>query len=112
MSDHSRSCLLCAAVILVAGARGWAESRPEATTPVSFDAPAPLTAQPQMTECRDACCPSNSGTCNACCFAPSCPSDRVWFTGEYLFWFLKDAPVPVPLLTTGPTASAGIIGKT
>ena len=32
---------------------------------------------------------------------------HVWASGEYLIWWLKDAPVPVPLLTTGPTDSGG-----
>jgi Putative beta barrel porin-7 (BBP7) len=127
MSEHSRRCLLCTTIILLAGARVGAESKSGATAPVSIDSQAPLPDQPyQMADHKDACCTSTprldfslekscsgaSGTCNTCCLAPCCPSDRVWFTGEYLFWFLKDAPVPVPLLTTGPTASGGVIGKT
>ena len=28
--------------------------------------------------------------------------DRVWLTGDYLLWWIKSAPNPVPLVSTGP----------
>jgi hypothetical protein len=37
--------------------------------------------------------------------------DRVWVTGEYLLWWLKDAPVPGPLVTSGPAGSGAILGN-
>lgn len=51
-------------------------------------------------------------------FAGSEPDDsmRVWLDGEYLLWWLKPAPVGVPLVTTGPltnpiAAGSGILGQ-
>ncbi len=40
----------------------------------------------------------------------------VWVDGEFLYWWTKNAPVPVPLLTTGPVtnpvqAGYGILGN-
>jgi hypothetical protein len=40
---------------------------------------------------------------------PPAGPDRFWFRADYLLWWTKDGPLPVPLLTTGP-ASAAIIG--
>ncbi|MFN4261039.1 MAG: BBP7 family outer membrane beta-barrel protein [Gemmataceae bacterium] len=42
---------------------------------------------------------------------------KFWVTAEYLLWWVKDAPLPVPLVTTGPltstdpTARPGILGE-
>src|SRR5437764_13603925 len=100
MSEHSRRCLLCTAIILLAGARVWAESRSGETRPVSSDSPAALPDQLyRVADRNEACCTSTSGlhglpekscsgeigTCNHCCLASCCPSDCFWFTGEYLF---------------------------
>jgi len=39
------------------------------------------------------------------------PADELWhFQAEYLYWYLKQLPVP-PLVTTGPPRSQGIIGQ-
>jgi hypothetical protein len=38
----------------------------------------------------------------------------MWVTGEYLLWWIKDAPVPVPLVTTGsanPVTGGGVLGR-
>src|SRR5437763_4540304 len=35
---------------------------------------------------------------------------HVWASGEYLLWWLKDAPLSVPLVTTGPAGSSGLLG--
>lgn len=51
-------------------------------------------------------------SCLAECTA--CGPNRLWGSVEYLFWTVKAAPLPVPLVTTGPTAGvsqAGIIGQ-
>lgn len=29
------------------------------------------------------------------------PAERVWFHGDYLLWWVKNGPLPVPLVTTG-----------
>ena len=45
--------------------------------------------------------------------ANAAASPRVWSRAEYLLWWIKDGPLPVPLLTTGnPTdAVPGAIGQ-
>jgi hypothetical protein len=47
-------------------------------------------------------CPPSWGTGGAC-LAPSLDGagDRFWGGGEYLLWWVKDGPLPVPLVTTG-----------
>jgi len=40
---------------------------------------------------------------------PESPANRFWIDTDYLLWWTKNGPLPVPLLTTGP-ASAPIIG--
>jgi hypothetical protein len=32
------------------------------------------------------------------------PGPKCWIDGEYLLWWIKDAPIPVPLITTGNPA--------
>jgi hypothetical protein len=67
------------------------------------------------------------GGCGACCGGPAQwyrplhllePVDpvqcRLWVTGEYLLWWIKDAPVPVPLVTTGSAnvlTGGGVLGR-
>jgi hypothetical protein len=65
------------------------QSAPAATAPAH---PADVPAAPQFP-----CCPT------------ACPPERYWFEADYLLWFIKDAPLPHPLVTTGPPASGGII---
>src|SRR5205814_1611876 len=38
---------------------------------------------------------------------------RFWISGEYLYWKIKDAPLPFPLLTSGPATSTtpGLLGQ-
>lgn len=50
--------------------------------------------------------PAPEETCGPC----TSPG-RFFFEGEYLLWALKDAPLPVPLVTTGTTTSAGVLGR-
>jgi hypothetical protein len=50
-------------------------------------------------------------SCAPAC-APACDPGPSWYgSAEYLFYFLKPAPVPVPLATTGPVAGRGILGN-
>lgn len=42
-----------------------------------------------------------ANACFSCCEArPSC--SRFWASSEYLLWWVKDTPMPVPVVTTGP----------
>lgn len=46
-----------------------------------------------------------SGDCAGCLPGPACcqtRGPRVWVTGEYLMWWFKDSPQPVPLVTSVP----------
>jgi hypothetical protein len=36
--------------------------------------------------------------------ADAAPCARWWGSAEYLFWVTKDAPLPIPLITSGPSA--------
>ena len=36
----------------------------------------------------------------SCCDDCDCPQ-RLWFTADYLLWWVKDGPSPIPLVTTG-----------
>jgi hypothetical protein len=67
------------------------------------DPPTKEAASVPSTNCFTGCCP--------CC--PRCP--RTWFSADYLMWWFKDAPEPVPFITTFPTGSAstppGAIGQ-
>lgn len=38
------------------------------------------------------------------------PPERIWVNGDYLLWWFKDGPLPVPVVTTGPAGSNGAIG--
>lgn len=38
-----------------------------------------------------------------------CPSPATWVQGDYLLWWVSPAPVPAPLITTGPPASQGAL---
>src|SRR5437879_3605898 len=49
--------------------------------------PAVAALMPPVVDCS---CPPNS-----------CENFRFWARGEYLLWWVKNAPLPVPLVTTG-----------
>jgi hypothetical protein len=36
---------------------------------------------------------------------------RVWASADYLYWWIKDGPVPGPLVTSGTTDSQGVLGN-
>ncbi|MCX7429154.1 MAG: BBP7 family outer membrane beta-barrel protein [Planctomycetia bacterium] len=58
--------------------------------------------------------PSTSCTTNLPCRTQEGAfSDRLWFEGEYLLWWLKSGPSPGPLVTTGNTSDAfpGALGQ-
>ena len=38
---------------------------------------------------------------------PAAGPNRFWFSAEYLAWWFKDSPVPVPLLTSAPATNSG-----
>lgn len=53
-----------------------------------------------------------------CCFEDEddweeCDDDHchVWFRGDWLNWWIRNSPLPVPLVTTGPAAGGGVLGS-
>ena len=74
--------------------------------------------------CGSGCCPSCCPDCCSSCF-PGCCDDccdgcdsgcagRLWGSMEYLLWWVKDGPVPGPLVTTSSNPNnplAGAIGQ-
>jgi hypothetical protein len=39
------------------------------------------------------------------------PPSLFWFRSQYLYWWLKEGPLPEPLLTTGSVEGAGVISS-
>jgi hypothetical protein len=57
--------------------------------------------------------PTVSG-CTACgdmCLAQPCCGPQLTLRADYLLWWIKDGPLPQPLVTTGTPASEGILGN-
>jgi hypothetical protein len=45
--------------------------------------------------------PSDAATTQALAMPENAPTYRIWARTEYLVWWVKDSPLPVPLVTTG-----------
>src|SRR6516165_1338213 len=65
----------------------------------------------------DAAHGGSAASCGGDCSTPDCgceppcgPPGRLWVDAEYLLWWTKSARVP-PLVTSGTTSSAGILGR-
>lgn len=58
-----------------------------------------------------ACC-AGAPSCDIPCGCCPCgdPPVRFWANAEYLLWRVEDSPAGFPLLTSGTTASQGVIG--
>jgi hypothetical protein len=69
---------------------------------VSERAPSAPEVQAPKAACADESC--NAWDC------PCPPAGRFWVSGEYLLWWIRDTNLP-PLVTAGPPASGGILGK-
>jgi hypothetical protein len=58
---------------------------------------------------------SGTNCCAGECADSACGfSSRLWASGEYLFWWIKDFPLPAPLVTTGspnPATGGGVLGR-
>lgn len=54
---------------------------------------------------------SSAASIAECC-APShdCGPNRLWGSAEYLLWTVKSAPLPVPLIATGPSRAGALNG--
>ncbi|MCI0464243.1 MAG: BBP7 family outer membrane beta-barrel protein [Gemmataceae bacterium] len=94
------------ALVLHAGL-AWAQVAPsnsaKPSRTVVLSGPAPL-APPDATPGAGADCFSDA--------PPRCERKRrFWVNGEYLYWWIKGAPLPVPLLTSSAPADSGILGR-
>lgn len=76
---------------------------PAATVPASPLVPA---SNPPAACCAGAPGGAWYGGCGECCEPPL----RFWANAEYLLWWIEDGPAGFPLLTSGTTASQGVIG--
>src|SRR5581483_840532 len=78
---------------------------PPATDPAARDAAAPAaTPAPAKPAPAAAGAAAGGGATNAAGAAKAacdCPPFHGWVRAEYLFWWMKAAPLPVPLVTTG-----------
>jgi hypothetical protein len=84
-------------------------SRPK-PAPEQAAPPSPHTPEPAAAAPTDATAPA----CAEAPYwaAPDCSFEPViWGSCDYLLWWMKDGPLPVPLITTGPAASQGEIGQ-
>lgn len=75
--------------------------------------PAPqhsLVAEPAGPDCSPCSTnsPCDSKLCDCNC-GDACKPNRLYLSGEYLLWWIKNSNVP-PLVTTGPVGSTGAIG--
>lgn len=86
---------------------------------------APPKVMPQATQPAQpiVIAPNGSYDCTSCSSCSSCFQDdcggcgpRMWFGADYLLWWVKNGPLPTPLVTTGPAGAgaafpdAGAIG--
>ncbi len=80
-----------------------AKPAPPQAAPPKAPAPAdPLPPAPPASAC--------GALDGACCAEPVAPAGpRVWASAEYLLWWVKNGPLPTPLVTTNPDAF-GTIG--
>jgi hypothetical protein len=103
-----KNCIIASAFsILCATGMAWAE--PPVTTVDSTPSTPAISSDTTIAPQTN---PSAAGNC----FVDSCPRPkRLWFGGEYLLWWLKSAPEPVPFITTFPinttSATPGAIGQ-
>src|SRR5437764_8565432 len=67
---------------------------PAAVVPASGPAaPVQINATSPAPACGGGCC---------CGCEQASPSSQLWVSGEYLLWWVKNGPLTVPLITTGP----------
>jgi hypothetical protein len=50
---------------------------------------------------------ATTGDCTAAPAGSSCDAARFYLRGEYLLWWTKGAPAPVPLVSTGLIGALG-----
>jgi hypothetical protein len=89
-----------------------ANAAPTEGVMVDDDSPSPPPLPFECNVSHDPCTSCESGA--TCCFSQPQPcSNRFWIAGDYLLWWTKSNPVPVPLVTTGSIADAvpGAIGQ-
>ena len=94
MKEHVLAAL---ATLLASPGLATAQNMPANTTPPPDCAPQSFNPE---TVTKPECSPS-WGDCDG---GPS--NGRVWINAEYLLWWIKNGPAPVPLVTTNPNSFA------
>jgi hypothetical protein len=91
----------------------FASDQPKSDAPLeAVPAPHPnLVPEPAGSECSNSlvCSPSDARACDCTCGDPCCEPNRLYVSGEYLLWWIKDSHFP-PLVTTAPAGSTGVLG--
>lgn len=98
---------LMSSVVLVFAGAGLAVAQPEL---IPVEAPGNASAPPASTKQSDmkgpAAVTDSSGPVTICDDCDEAPRrTEMWLDAEYLLWWFKDSPVPVPLATTAPAGS-------
>src|ERR1700730_16154263 len=88
-----KTCMSVAFIVLLIGAGQAFGQDPVEEKPISSS----LIVDTSPVDCGDPCCARNG--------------NRFYARAEYLLWWLKDAPLPPSLVTTGPvTDNPGALG--
>jgi hypothetical protein len=106
------SLIACAGLVMAQAAPDQPVARPPAAGTAANAPPVPWAASAPLLVLGDNGCPGGNPACP--CPEESAPCTRFWGRGEYLLWWVKDGPLPLPLVTTGnPSIGhlAGTIGQ-
>jgi hypothetical protein len=91
--------LMIVVTLALAGAGRLPAQEPPANGSASGQAAAPNTLpMPKAASTDDA---GKSSTTDTSAQATNCPPYHGWVQAEYLFWWMRNAPLPVPIVTTG-----------
>lgn len=92
---------LAASLATLLVSSGFLVAQPPAVSVPSMPVSAPV-VEPLACDLSQApgCCPTEC--------PDRCP--RFWVNGEYLLWWIKDQPVPVPLATANPGGGVPVLG--
>ena len=73
----------------------------------------PAAVQPKIETKASVTSTAPPSACPPLVFSPTQNAYRIWASSEYLLWWVKDAPLPIPLVSTGSAAdpNPGAVGQ-